>query len=82
MTQTPQPDPEGEPRSLTLSAKSEQTEMGFMVAVHSPAANVIVELDLDWDPEYFHAILQLLPQIVEDQMQKYVDAEEETDESD
>lgn len=70
MTQTP------EPKALTLKADSRQTEMGFQVSVHSPAANVTIELDLDYDPEYLLGILQIMPTIIDDQMQKYVTPDE------
>ena len=62
MTQTP--------RQMGLKAKTRKTEMGVEIVVHSPAVNVTLELDLDWDPEYFFAVVHSLPQIVEDQLEK------------
>jgi len=62
---------EPEPRTLTLKADSRQTEMGFEVTVHSPAVNLRIELDLDYDPEYALALFAMMPQIIDDQMQRY-----------
>lgn len=73
MTQTP----EEEPRHLRLKAESRQTEMGFEVRVHSLAVNLTVEVDLDYDPEYVLALLSIMPQIMDEQMQT---TSEESDE--
>ena len=50
MTPTP------EVKSLEIQAESRQTEMGVEVRFHSKAVNITVEIDLDEDPEFFHAM--------------------------
>ena len=80
MTQTPEPDDHyhvtgiamttdgGAPRSFKLDVESGPTEMGFMVQIHSLPANITVEFDLDWDPEYLNGLIQCLPELIAHRM--------------
>lgn len=70
MASTPTPEPEYE--SLVLKAEGRYTEMGYEVRIHSQAVNITVELDLDFDPVYFHAVLASVSQIVNEQLMKAV----------
>ena len=69
-------EPEPEVPSIGVKADSELTEMGIRVWARSKAVNVMVELDLDYPPELFHALIGYFPQIVQDQMERYVDPED------
>lgn len=66
MTQTP------DAKSLIVKAECVQTEMGLRFLFTSRAVNIMVEIDLDEDPEYFHAMAAKLPDMVSMQMEEYV----------
>jgi uncharacterized alkaline shock family protein YloU len=75
MTQTP----EGI-RSMDLQANTRKTEMGLEVRLHSKAVNITVEIDLDYDKDYFLGIAENLVFMVEDQVAKYAGLEWTPDE--
>lgn len=60
-----------EVRALTMQTDSRLTEMGIEISVHSKQVNLRIEIDLDEDPEYTFAMLQIMPKIIEDKLEKY-----------
>lgn len=64
-------------KSLEITCKVRKTEMGVEVTLHSLACNITVELDLDYDAEYFHAMSGHLVQMVNDQLELFAKQEEE-----
>jgi hypothetical protein len=61
-----------EAMNLVVKASCEKTEMGLRLTFLSRAVNIMVELDLDENPEYFHAMAHKLPELVGLQMDQYV----------
>jgi hypothetical protein len=61
-----------ETKNLIVKASCTKTEMGLRFSFLSRAVNIQVEIDLDEDPEYFHAMVSKLPEMVSLQMEEYV----------
>lgn len=74
MTPTPEPEESGV-REIMLQTDDRLTEMGLEITVHSKAANLRLEIDLEQDPEYVLALLQVMPKIIEDKLEKYLGEE-------
>jgi hypothetical protein len=62
---------------MAMAVKSGPTEMGFRVDLHSKTVNVMVEVDLEGDPEWMMVVLKMLPEIFEQQLLKAVVKPEE-----
>lgn len=62
-------------KSLTVIADVRRTEMGVEVRFHSRAVNITVEIDLDEDPEYFHAIAENLVEMTVQQVEQFAERE-------
>lgn len=72
VTVSTEPPPENSNISaMMLKVGSRPTEMGFEVTVHTNAVNLTVEMDMDFEPEYTMALLQCMPAIIENQMEKH-----------
>lgn len=60
-------------RSMTITTEVELTEMGIKISMHSKAVNVSVEIDLEYDPEFHLAMLQYAPQIIQEQVARFIE---------
>lgn len=68
-------------KSLTVIADVRKTEMGIEVKFHSRAVNITVEIDLDSDPEFFHAMAANLVDMTVQQVELFAKGEWVPDES-
>jgi hypothetical protein len=75
VSETP-PEPEMGLAAVALQVRSRPTEKGFEVEVLSKPVNIKIEMDLDESPEFTWAILQGMPQVIEQQMDKWIKKEE------
>jgi len=80
MTQTlPEPFETDKFVGLAAQVGGGPTEMGFEVRIHSRPVNIHVELDLDYGPEFFRALVEQLPQIVKTMLYQCSDDDDDDD---